>query len=74
MAHTLLYMHCKKLNFEVVGIWEATQRAVTLQGCCNTKIYRITPDNQIHVYVDNYWSARLPKDMPEEIKLAAMLV
>lgn len=72
--HTLLYMHRNKLNMEPVGIWESTRRATRLRGCCATTIYRITPDNQLHAYIDNIWTGRLPADMPDEIKLAAMLV
>jgi hypothetical protein len=73
-THTLLYMHRNKLNIEPVGIWQSTRRATTLRGCCATTIYRITSDNQLHAYIDNIWTSRLPKDVPEEIKLAAMIV
>ena len=72
--HTLLYMHRNKLNMEPVGIWKATKRAAQLRGCCATVIYRITPDKQLHAYIDNIWTSRLPSDVPNEIKLAAMLV
>lgn len=73
-THTLLYMHRNKLNTEIVGIWDATRRAEALQGCCATTLYRITPDKQLHAYIGHVWTSRLPANVPDEIKLAAMLV
>lgn len=73
-THTLLYMHRNKMNTEVVGYWDSTKRAATLQGCCTTTVYRINPENHLHVYTGSIWTSRLPLDVPEEIKFAAMLV
>ena len=78
MADTqlLLYIHRGKLQTESVGMWDATKRANALQGCCATIVYRILPgDSSVHEWRNStYWTTNYSVPVPEEIKLAAMLV
>lgn len=75
-SQLLLYMHRGRVQTEVVGMWDASRRATTLRGCCAAIIYRFVPDNgEIHEWVyDAYWTANYSVPVPEEIRLAAMLV
>ena len=72
---TLLYIFRGKLEAEQVGRWKVLERMKQLQGCTATLIYQIDTDGKLyHLGPHGFRSLSDMKTVPEEIKLAAMLV
>ena len=68
----LLYLFKGKLEIEDVPWYEGYHRMRAIQGCTQADVYRLAPDGTLCEYFGNYW--RTAKNVPEEIKLAAMLL
>lgn len=69
---TLLYMFRGKLETEQINRWKAPSRAAQLQGCTGSVVYLLDVHGNLLEHGFEYWV--VAKDVPEEIKLAAMLV
>lgn len=68
----LLYLFRGRLEIEDVSWYEASLRMRAIQGCTRADVYRLDPDGTLCEYYGNYW--RIAKNVPDEIKLAAMLL
>lgn len=73
---TLLYMFRGKPEMEQVDRWKARDRMKQLLGATATLIYQLEPDGRLYAFEGNndYRSEVNLVDIPEEIRLAAMLV
>jgi hypothetical protein len=72
---TILYMFRGKLEIEQAGRWVTLQRMTQLSGCTASVIYTLEPNGDLYYLGGNGLRCQAdPKDTPEEIKLAAMLV
>lgn len=73
---TLLYMFHGKLETEQADRWKARDRMKQLLGATATLIYQLEPDGRLYAFEGNndYRSEVNLVNIPEEIRLAAMLV
>lgn len=73
---TLLYMFRGKLEMEQVDRWKARDRMKQLLGATATLIYQLEPDGRLYAFEGNkdYRTEVNLVNIPEEIRLAAMLV
>lgn len=73
---TLLYMFRGKPEMEQVDRWKARDRMKQLLGATATLIYQLEPDGRLYAFEGNkdYRTEVNLVNIPEEIRLAAMLV
>lgn len=73
---TLLYMFRGNLEMEQVDRWKARDRMKQLLGATATLIYQLEPDGRLYAFEGNndYRTEVNLVNIPEEIRLAAMLV
>jgi hypothetical protein len=70
----IAYIFRGKLETEVVNRWKARERMTQLNNCTLAEIYFFDPDGEIYVMHHSREYRKKAKSVPEEIKLAAMLL
>ena len=70
---TLFWLFRGKLEMEKVEWFNASSRRRQLEGCTQVTVYKFdTVNGEFCVYLANSW--RKTTEVPDEIKLAAMLL
>lgn len=70
----LAYIHRGKLETKVVNRWDARKRMIQLNNCTLAEIYFFEPDGRIYTMHFSQEYRVIATDVPEEIKLVAMLL
>lgn len=70
----IAYIFRGKLEIEVVNRWKARERMITINNCMCVEIYFFEPDGQIYIMHSSMEYRVKAENVPDEIKLAAMLL
>ena len=68
----LIWIFRGKVETETVDWFNSSSRMRQITGCTRANVYRLDFSGELCEYFGNYW--RTAKNVPEEIKLAAMLL
>lgn len=68
----LFYIFRGKVETEEIDRWECSTRAKEIHGCTLSTLFMQEPDGKFYSYNFSFWKEA--ESVPDEIKLAAMLL